>query len=190
MPETAVWAELRRPGPFSGVRHQPRRVMSAGSPITEIPIVFSKSGVINRETIMTKLSLFAASISTAMVCVAVPVSLKWSPDNVRLFSLDTAEARVGRPLTATSVAGVHRRVQRRTYRRAAVAGGVVAGGVVAGGAALWSCRCWHVCRGTCPGLLLRARSCGRRAGLCLWLRPRTLPGLCNREPCHGKVVHD
>jgi hypothetical protein len=28
----------------------------------------------------------------------------------------------------------------------------------------------------------------RRAGL--WLRPRALPGLCDREPCHGKMVQD
>jgi hypothetical protein len=82
---------------------------------------------------MKKLSLFAASVSTALVCAAVPASINWSQANVRLFSLDTAEARVGRPLTATSVAGVNRRVQRRTYRRAAVAAGAVAGGVVGAG---------------------------------------------------------
>jgi hypothetical protein len=45
--------------------------------------------------------------------------------NVAL-SLDTADARIGRPLTATSVAGVHRRVYRRAYRRA-VKGTTVAG---------------------------------------------------------------
>lgn len=82
---------------------------------------------------MKKLSLFA-SVSAALVCAAVPASFNWSPANGTLFSLDTAEARVGRPLTATSVAGVNRRVQRRADRRGAVAAGVVAGGVVAGGA--------------------------------------------------------
>ena len=65
---------------------------------------------------MKKLSLFA-SVSAALVCAAVPVSLNWSAANVTLFSLDTAEAKVGRPLTATSVAGVSRRVSRRAYRR-------------------------------------------------------------------------
>src|SRR5215831_9922458 len=39
-----------------------------------------------------------------------------SQKNVAL-SLDSADARVGRPLTATSVAGVNRRVHRRAYRR-------------------------------------------------------------------------
>jgi hypothetical protein len=65
---------------------------------------------------MKKLSLFAVSVSTALVCAAVPASFNSSAPK---FSLDTAEARVGRPLTATSVAGVGRRVHRREYRRAA-----------------------------------------------------------------------
>src|SRR2546430_1363497 len=81
---------------------------------------------------MKKLSLFA-SVSAALVCAAVPASLNWSPGNGTLFSLDTAEARVGRPLTATSVAGVSRRVHRRAYRRAAV--GAAVGAAAVGGAA-------------------------------------------------------
>jgi hypothetical protein len=81
---------------------------------------------------MKKLTLFA-SVSAALVCAAVPASLNWSPANVTLFSLDTAEARVGRPLTATSVAGVSRRVHRREYRRAAA--GAAVGAAVVGGAA-------------------------------------------------------
>jgi hypothetical protein len=79
---------------------------------------------------MKKLSLFAISVSGALVCAAVPASFNWSPTT---FSLDTAEARVGRPLTATSVAGVSRRVHRREYRRAAA--GAAVGGAVVGGAA-------------------------------------------------------
>jgi hypothetical protein len=82
---------------------------------------------------MKKLSLFA-SVSAALVCAAVPASLNWSPANVTLFSLDTAEARVGRPLTATSVAGVSRRVHRRAYRRAAV--GAAVGAAAVGAAAV------------------------------------------------------
>ena len=81
---------------------------------------------------MKKLSLFA-SVSAALVCAAVPASFNWSPANGTLFFLDTAEARVGRPLTATSVAGVSRRVHRREYRRAAV--GAAVGAAVVGGAA-------------------------------------------------------
>jgi hypothetical protein len=75
---------------------------------------------------MKKLSLFA-SVSTALVCAVVPASFNWSPANV---TLDTAEARVGRPLTATSVAGVSRRVHRREYRRAV--GAAAVGGAAAG----------------------------------------------------------
>ena len=82
---------------------------------------------------MKKLSLFAVSVSAALVCAAVPASFNWSPANVTLFSLDTAEAKVGRPLTATSVAGVSRRVHRREYRRAAA--GAAVGAAVIGSAA-------------------------------------------------------
>jgi hypothetical protein len=77
---------------------------------------------------MKKLSLFA-SVSAALACAAVPASLNWSPGNVTLLSLDTAAARVGRPLTATSVAGVSRRVHRREYRRAAAGAAVGAAAV-------------------------------------------------------------
>jgi hypothetical protein len=53
----------------------------------------------------------------AALLTATPVSLQWSQKNVAL-SLDSADARVGRPLTPGSVAGVNRRVHRRAYRRA------------------------------------------------------------------------
>jgi len=76
---------------------------------------------------MKKLSMLGI-ISGAALLTAVPFTLQWSQNNVTL-SLDSAEARIGRPLTATSIAGVSRRVHRRTYRRAAVyAGAAGAGG--------------------------------------------------------------
>ena len=81
---------------------------------------------------MKKLSIFA-SVSAALVCAAAPASFNWSSANVTLVSLDTAEAKVGRPLTATSVAGVSRRVHRREYRRAAA--GATVGAAFIGGAA-------------------------------------------------------
>jgi hypothetical protein len=90
---------------------------------------------------MKKLSLFA-SVSAALVCAAVPASFNWSPANLTLLSLHTAEAR-----------------------------------------ALRTCRAG-----------LRARTCGRRisplwrAGL--WLRPRALPGLRDRQSCDGKMVQN
>src|SRR5262249_37736054 len=74
--------------------------------------------------IMKKLSMLGI-IGGAALLTAVPFSLQWSQKNVAL-SRDSAEARIGRPLTATSVAGVSRRVHRRAYRRA-VYGTAVAG---------------------------------------------------------------
>jgi hypothetical protein len=65
---------------------------------------------------MKKLGMLGI-IGGAAILTAVPLSLQWSQKNVTL-SLASAEAQVGRPPTATSVAGVSRRVHRRAYRRA------------------------------------------------------------------------
>ena len=63
---------------------------------------------------MKKLSMLGIIVGATLLSAA-PFSLQWSQKNVAL-SLDSADARVGRPLTATSVAGVHRRAYRRAYR--------------------------------------------------------------------------
>jgi hypothetical protein len=69
--------------------------------------------------IMKKLNMLQI-IGGAALLTAAPFSLQWSQKNVAL-SLDSAEARIGRPLTATSVAGVSRRAYRRAvYGTAAV----------------------------------------------------------------------
>ena len=73
---------------------------------------------------MKKLGMLGI-VGGAALLTAAPFSLQWSQKNVAL-SLDSAEARIGRPLTATSVAGVNRRIHRRAYRRA-VYGTAVAG---------------------------------------------------------------
>jgi len=65
---------------------------------------------------MKRLSMLGIIVGAALI-TAAPFSLQLSQKHV-VVSLDTAEARVGRPLTATSVAGVNRRVHRRAYRRA------------------------------------------------------------------------
>jgi hypothetical protein len=70
---------------------------------------------------MKKLSVLGMAIATAVLCSA-PLSLCWSPTNTLTLSVDSAAARVGRPLTPMSVAGVNRRVHRRAYYGAAAAG--------------------------------------------------------------------
>src|SRR5262249_52970252 len=75
--------------------------------------------------IMKKLGTLGL-IGGAAILTAVPLSLQWSQKNVTL-SLASAEAQE-RPLTATSVAGVSRRVHRRAYRHAAYASAVAGGG--------------------------------------------------------------
>jgi len=61
-------------------------------------------------------------IAAATLFCAAPLSLHWSPAKSLSLSVDTADARVGRPLTPMSVAGVNRRVHRRAYYGAAAAG--------------------------------------------------------------------
>nr|WP_228749143.1 hypothetical protein [Bradyrhizobium sp. BR 10261] len=56
------------------------------------------------------------------LATAAPLSLHTSSSTLPSVSLDQAEARVGRPLTPMSVAGVNRRVHRRAYYGAAAVG--------------------------------------------------------------------
>ena len=65
---------------------------------------------------MKKLTMLGI-IAGAVFLTAVPFSLQSSHQTGVTLSLDRADAKVGRPLTATSVAGVHRRTARRAYRR-------------------------------------------------------------------------
>ena len=59
----------------------------------------------------------ATALFVGILC-ATPVSLRISPEGNVSLSLTSATAEIGRPLTATSVAGVNRRVNRRANRRA------------------------------------------------------------------------
>ncbi len=66
---------------------------------------------------MKKISLIAATVIGAVVLGAVPISLHQNQEQGLSLSVDSANARIGRPLTPGSVAGVHRRVERRAIRR-------------------------------------------------------------------------
>ena len=59
-----------------------------------------------------KNGIILGTIVGAALLIAAPFSLQWSQKTVAL-SLDSADARIGRPLTPMSVAGVHRRAYRR-----------------------------------------------------------------------------
>jgi hypothetical protein len=64
-------------------------------------------------------------IGGAALLTAAPFSLQWSQKAVAV-SLESAEARIGRPLTPLSVAGVYRRAYRRAYRGAVYGGAAAA----------------------------------------------------------------
>src|SRR5262245_11890370 len=66
---------------------------------------------------MPKAVTVGATALFASILCATPLSLRFAPEgNVSLF-MDSAAAVIGRPLTPMSVAGVHRRAERRAYRR-------------------------------------------------------------------------
>ena len=72
---------------------------------------------------MKKISVIGATLLGAAVLWAAPISLHQSQDRGLSLSVDKAQARIGRPLTPGSVAGVHRRHQRRAYHRGSYYGG-------------------------------------------------------------------
>ena len=72
---------------------------------------------------MKKISVIGATLLAAAVLWAAPISLHQSQDKGLSLSVDKAQARIGRPLTPGSVAGVHRRHQRRAYHRGSYYGG-------------------------------------------------------------------
>ena len=65
---------------------------------------------------MKKMSMIGATLLGAAVLCAAPISLHQSQHKGLSLSLDSADARVGQPLSAGSVAGVHRRANRRAVR--------------------------------------------------------------------------
>ena len=81
----------------------------------------SREGEREGVAMMKKLSALGMIAAAALFC-AVPLSLHWSAAKSPTLSFDTADARIGRPLTPGSVAGVNRRVHRRAYYGAAAAG--------------------------------------------------------------------
>jgi hypothetical protein len=66
---------------------------------------------------MSKIVTVGATAVFACILCATPLSLRLSPEGNVALSADSASAEIGRPLTAGSVAGVHRRAHRRAYRR-------------------------------------------------------------------------
>ncbi|MFZ1173996.1 MAG: hypothetical protein WA832_18125 [Bradyrhizobium sp.] len=72
---------------------------------------------------MKKISIRQTSLVIATLAFGTLASITWSPGSGPSVAVDSAQARVGRPLTPVSVAGV----ARRTTRRHVVAGAAVVG---------------------------------------------------------------
>jgi hypothetical protein len=86
-----------------------------------------------------KLSLGKIAIATATFACTALLSFGWSEQRGVSLSIESAQARVGRPLTPVSVAGVARRQYRRGaygYGAGVVAPAVVGAGLAVGAAAV------------------------------------------------------
>src|SRR5262245_2059952 len=84
---------------------------------------------------MKKVALRKAAIAVPVLACAAMFSFDWSEQAGVSVSIESAQARVGRPLTPVSVAGVARRQARRAaYGPGVVGAGAVAAGAVAAGA--------------------------------------------------------
>jgi hypothetical protein len=83
---------------------------------------------------MKQVSLGKAAIAVSVFACATMLTFDWTEQKGLLLSVESAQARVGRPLTPVSVAGVARRQGRRAaIGAAAVGAGVVGAGVAAAG---------------------------------------------------------
>jgi hypothetical protein len=68
-----------------------------------------------REAIMKKQIMLGIIVGVAVI--ATPVSLNAPREDQAIVTLNSAEAKVGQPLSATSVAGVNRRQGRREKKK-------------------------------------------------------------------------
>jgi hypothetical protein len=88
---------------------------------------------IERETIMLILvRQLPIAVGIAAFLCAAPFSIEWSQNSGVALSVTSAHARIGRPLTPGSVAGVARRTTRRTVRRHAYVGAAAVGAAAVG----------------------------------------------------------
>jgi hypothetical protein len=82
---------------------------------------------------MKQVSLGKAAIAVSVFACATMLTFDWTEQKGLSLSVESAQARVGRPLTPVSVAGVARRQGRRAAIGAAAVGAGVVGGVAAAG---------------------------------------------------------
>lgn len=74
-----------------------------------------------------QMNLRTVAIAASTFVCAMLLSVEWPDRGSISFTVDSAQARVGRPLTPVSVAGVARRTTRRAYYGAAAVGAAAAG---------------------------------------------------------------
>jgi hypothetical protein len=95
-------------------------------------IVFKMGASKKRRKAMKQMSLTTIAIGASTFACAALLSFNWSEQGGISPSIESAQARVGRPLTPMSVAGVARRQTRRAaygYGAGVVGAGLAAGAI-------------------------------------------------------------
>ena len=87
---------------------------------------------------MEKVSLKRAFLIGAVLAGGVFCSVTWSQTDGFSVSANSAQARIGRPLTPLSYAGIARRTTRR-----AVIGGAAVGAATVGAYGAYGAHCYH-----------------------------------------------
>jgi hypothetical protein len=111
------------------------------------------------EEVMKQMGLSKFAIATAAFACATMFTFSWSEQSGASLSIESAQARVGRPLTPVSVAGVARRQTRRAaygYGAGVVGAGV--GAAAIGTAAVAASQPWGWGSGYYGGGPLAARA--------------------------------
>jgi hypothetical protein len=97
----------------------PAKIRCVHSPLVYWPVQgYSKalgSTTTLGSAIMKKYLMLGIIVGTAVI--ATPVSFNWPSEHHAVVTLNSADAKVGKPLSAGSVAGVHRRQGRREQHK-------------------------------------------------------------------------
>ena len=117
--------DVRTPGHYAAITQAPAFVfhiaqidldqtwVSTPALSHKCSLALIKSKVCAGGKLMKKLAIIGTTLIGSMMLCAIPLSLHFSQETVVSVALDKADARVGRPGTPGSVAGVARRSARR-----------------------------------------------------------------------------
>jgi hypothetical protein len=117
-PSRLAYGLIGEPPALAAIADAPRG--TGGLSRIDLDHVQCSENSVRRDTswrwIMKKLSVLGIIVGAAAL-VAAPISVNWPSEDHAVVTINSADAKVGKPLSATSVAGVNRRQGRREQRK-------------------------------------------------------------------------